>query len=311
MRNKSMVRTDRNIYCLNSAAVGDLIAAAPSVKYAIDNYHLETDYKVAIYPEFKDFYPFVPNNKFIELVDSYDGSYAVRKLNMDGGKGNVTRLTPSRMKLTQYANVGLLGRILPDEYSKYIPMVKAKIDKYELDFSNTAIFLTTYRDVTRAWKGEDIVKTAKYVYDQGITPVFVGKTGAISIWKTLAVTDFEYPGFGIDLIDKTSLRELYTIMSKAKVIFGMDSGPLHIAFATDTPVVAGFTNVEPSLRIPVRNPGVQTVSVTSPLDCRFCQSNWNLDFHNFTKCPRQFEIPECTLTMTAENFIEGFKQLNL
>jgi len=254
-----MMVSDQNIYCLNGAAVGDLIAAAPSVKYAIENYHQNSEYRVAIYDEFKDFYPFVPQDKFIPLTVDYDGSYAVRKLNMDGGGGNITRLTPSRLKLTDYASIGLLGRLLSERDQQYVPLEPIDVSHYNIDFGKCAIFLTTYRDVSRAWKGKDIIETAQYVYSKGLTPVFVGKTGAISIWKTLAVTD--------------------------------------------------FTNVNPELRIPYRNFGTQTVSVVPNLACKFCQSDWNLDFHNFTKCPRGHAIPECTTSMTAETFLTGFDKI--
>jgi hypothetical protein len=304
-----MVRSDNNIYALNGAAVGDLVAAAPSIKYAIDNYHHYGNYRVALLPDFRDIFHFVPTSKIIPTSDKYDSKYAVRMLNMNGPGGNVTRLTPSRLKLVDYASIGLLGRVLDPIDTKYIPLQEVDISHYGIDFSKCAIFLTTYRDITRAWKGEDIVNTAKYVYDKGLTPVFVGRKGAISIWKTLAVSDFEYPGFGHDLIDKTSLRELYTIMSKSAVIFGLDSGPLHIAFSTNTPVIAGFTNVRPDLRIPYRDPGVQTIPVETTVSCKFCQSDWNLDFHNFTSCPKGMKTPKCTTSMTADIFINAFDKL--
>jgi len=303
--------SDNNIYALNAAAVGDLMAASPVIKYAIDNFHPKGNYKVAMLPDFRDLFPFIPESKIIPTAESYDRAYAVRKLNMDGPGGNVTRLTPSRFKLTHYASIGLLARILTDEQMQYVPLEPVDVSHYGIDFSKCAIFLTTYRDITRAWKGEDIIKTARHVMDKGLTPVFVGKKGAISIWKTLAVTDFEYPGFGHDLIDKTSFRELYTIMSQSKVIFGMDSGPLHIAFATDTPVIAGFTTVRPELRIPYRNPGVQTLAVEPKLKCQYCQSDWNLDFHNFTECPKQMKTPLCTVKMTHDKFITAFDSLSL
>lgn len=303
------MHADNNIYALNGAAVGDLMAAAPVVKYAIDHYHPKGNYQVAMLPDFADIFHFVPKSKIIETATEYDKAYAVRKLNMDGPGGNVTRLTPSRLKLTHYSSIGLLGRILSDEDMKYVPLKTVDVSHYGIDFSKCAIILTTYRDITRAWKGADIIDTAKYLYDKGITPVFVGRKGAISIWKTLAVSDFEYPGFGHDLVDKTTFRELYTIMDQAQMVIGLDSGPLHMAFATDTPVIAGFTNVRPELRIPLRNEGVQTISVITTVRCKFCQSDWNLDFHDFSKCPKGMKTPKCTTSMTVDLFIEAIDKI--
>lgn len=300
--------SDNNIYALNGAAVGDLMAAAPVLKYAIEHYHKSGNYKVAMLSDFRDLFPFVPTSKIIETAAEYDKRYAVRNLNMTSPGGNVTRLTPSRFKLTHYACIGLLARILPDEDLKYVPLRTVDVSHYGIDFSKCAIILTTYRDITRAWKGADIVETAKYLHDNGITPVFVGKKGAISIWKTLAVSDFEYPGFGYDLVDKTTFRELYTIMSQSKMIIGLDSGPLHMAFATDKPVIAGFTNVRPDLRIPYRDNAI-TIPVETTVSCKFCQSDWNLDFHNFTSCPKGMKTPKCTTSMTANIFIEAIDKL--
>ena len=304
--------SDPIIYALNSAAVGDLMAAAPVVKWAINTFHKSAEYKVAMFPDFRDLYHFVPDSNIIELNKSYDSKFAVRCLNsITGVGGNFARLTPSRVKLTQYASIGLTGRVLPDKVVPYVPLEEVDVSHYGVDFSKAAIFITTYRDITRAWSGEEIHKVAEYVTSKGLTPVFIGKRGAISIWKTLARTDFEYKGLGVDLIDKTSFRELFTIMNKAKVIFGVDSGPLHIAFSTKTPVVAGFTNVDPYYRVPDRGEA-KTVSVyPKELICRFCQSNWNLDFHNYTKCPRGMSEPECTTLLKGELFIKGFEELCL
>lgn len=300
--------SDNNIYALNGAAVGDLMAATPVIKYAIDNLHPKGNYQVAMLPDFRDLFHFVPDHKIIETAEKYDGSYAVRKLNMDGIGGNVTRLTPSRLKLTHYACIGLLARILSDEELQYVPLQPVDISHYGIDFSKCAIILTTYRDITRAWKGSDIINVAKYLDDNGITPVFVGKKGAISIWKTLAVSDFKYPGFGHDLVDKTTFRELYTIMSQAKMVIGLDSGPLHIAFATQTPVIAGFTTVRGDLRIPYRGDAI-SIPVSTSVNCKFCQSDWNLDFHNFTSCPKGMKQPKCSSTMGLELFKPAIDQL--
>lgn len=301
--------SDKVVYCLNGAAVGDLVAAAPALKWAIETMHQTTDYRVAILPDFKDIFHFVPDDKIIPLQDSYDPTFAVRKLNMDGGGGNITRLTPSRFKLTHYASIGLLGRILPDENLRYVPFPEVDVSHFNIDFSKAVVFITTYRDINRAWRGEEIIKTAEYVHSKGFTPVFVGKTGAISIWKTLAVSDFEYPGFGIDLMNKTSLLEMATVMAKSRAVFGMDSGGIHVAFSTNTPVVCGFTTVSSDLRVPLRN--AQTISVIPSLSCKFCQSDWQLDFWNFNKCPRGQVEPDCVKQMKSTVFIRAFDQLNL
>ena len=304
---------NKTIYALNSAAVGDLLAAAPVVKWAIDRYHFRTDYRVAVFPEFRDFYPFVSDEKIMDLAPTYDATeFVIRKLNMDGSKDKgVIRLTPSRFKLVEYAAIGLTSRIIPAEELKYVPLKEVPVSHFNIDFKRAVVFITTYRDTTRAWLGQSIEDTARHVMSKGFVPVFVGKKSAISIWKNAPSSDFNYPGFGIDLVDKTSFLELATIMKKSRAVLGMDSGPLHLAFTTDTPVVAGFTNIAPHFRVPVRNTGVKTINLVPNLWCRYCQSNWSLDRWDFAKCPRGQENPECVKQLGGELFSRGFDALNL
>jgi len=302
---------NKTIYCLNSAAVGDLIAAAPILKHAIETYHQQTDYKVGIYPDFKDLFPFVPEEKFTEISGSYDKEYSVRYLNIPAPGGNLCKLTPSRLKLTHYACIGLMAKILSDAELQYVPLKPVDISKYGVDFNKAVVIITTYRDKQRTILPTEIKKIAEYVYAKGLIPVYVGKTGSISIWKNnLAMTDFEYPGFGVDLRDKTSFRELATIISKSRAVVGMDGGPIHIAWTTQTPVVCGFTTIKPELRIPYRGLA-QTIPVVPNIVCNFCESDWNLNFWDFSNCPRKMEVAECVSKMSAFKFISALERLNI
>jgi hypothetical protein len=302
---------DKTIYCLNTAAVGDLIASAPSIKYAIDNFHKRSEYFVGIHEHFKPLFPFVPEDKFLEVKADYDKTFAVRHLNMLGVGGMNCKLTPSRMKLTEYASIGLLGRVLSDYQTQYISLPKVDLSHFGIDFSKAVILVTTFRDKQRSILGTELVKIAEYVQSKGLAPVYVGKTGAISIWKNnLAKTDFEYPGFGIDLMNKTSLVELASIMGQAKAVVGMDSGPIHLAFTTDVPVVCGFTTISPDLRIPYRGLA-RTEAVVPNIACNFCESSWSLNTWNFNNCPRKMELAECVTKMTADKFITGLNKLGV
>ena len=303
--------SDKVVYCLNSAAVGDLIAAAPTLKYAIDTFHSKTDYRVAVYDDFRVFFPFVPSDKFVEVKAKYEDEYCIRHLNMLGVGGRICKLTPSRMKLTHYASIGLLGRVLSEDQLKYMPLPKVDVSRYGIDFSKCVILIATYRDKQRTILGSELTKIAEYVYSKGLTPVYVGRTGAISIWKNnLAKTDFEYPGYGIDLRNDTSFLELASIMDQSKAIVGMDGGPIHIAFTTNTPVVCGFTTVSPELRIPYRGIA-KTEAVTPNIFCNFCESNWSLNSWDFGKCPRKMEIAECVSKMSADKFINALNKLRI
>ena len=303
--------SNKTIYCLNSAAVGDLMAAAPVLKHAIETYHTENDYKVSMFSDFIDLFPFIPKENIIEISTDFDKSYSVRTLNMPSATGNICKLTPSRMKLTHYASIGLMGKVLSDVELEYVPLEATDVSGYGVDFKKSVIIVTTYRDKQRTILPAEIKKIAEYVYSKGLTPVYVGKTGAISIWKkNLAMSDFEYPGFGVDLRDKTSFRELFTIMNQARAVVGVDGGPMHLAFATKTPVVCGFTTIRPDLRIPYRGL-TQTAAVTPAIVCNFCESDWNLNFWDFSKCPRKMEVADCVKKINSLKFINALEQLGV
>lgn len=309
--------SDKVCYQLNSGAVGDLTAASAVLAYALKTYHSprNVDYRVAIQDAFKCLFPQVDPEKFITLEQSLSvpkERFAIRKFNMDRAAASpgVAILTPSRFHLVHYASVGLLARVIDIKDAPYVPLAPVPVDHFFLDFDKAVVIMCTYRDVTRVLPGEEIVKIAEGVRDMGLVPVFMGKTGAIANWKTnLAKTDFEYPGFGIDLLDKTTIPEMASIMSKSRCVVGMDSGPIHVAMTTNTPVVAGFTNVRPALRIPERNGAVTIPVIAEESACRFCQSDWSLDYWNYQTCPRGMQSPECVTKMTAAKFLAAIRQV--
>lgn len=302
---------NKTAYILNSAAVGDLIAAAPTVRYAITNFHAHADYKIGIFPEFLDIFHFVPKDKIINPKDEIPKDFVIRYLNPVGPKSNIARLTGSRLKLTQYASINLLGRILSDDQTRFIPLLPVDTSRFGVDFSKAVLILTTYRDKQRTILPAELLKIAEYVAAKGLIPVYIGKRGAISIWKNhLANSDFEYPGFGVDLRDQTSLIELASIMDQSKAIVGMDSGPINLAFTTKIPVVCGFTTVDGSYRVPYR--GLAKTHIVSPgINCQSCESNWSLDAWDFNKCPRLMDLAECVTKMTSDKFIAGLESLGI
>lgn len=304
---------NKTVYILNTAAIGDLIAAAPSVKFAIDNFHSKSnvDYKVAIFPEFLEIFHFVPKEKIINPKDEFPPNFVLRYLNPQFQKSNVARLTPGRLKLTEFASINMLGRVLTDYEARFVPLIPVDVTKFGIDLSKAVLIVTTYRDRQRTILPAEITKIAEYVASKGLIPVFIGRRGGLSIWKDFpAISDFEYPGFGVDLRDQTTLGELASIMDQSRAVVGMDSGPVNLAFTTKVPVVCGFTTVSGKYRIPYR--GVApTYAVAPKLSCQFCESDWSMDSWDFNKCPRRLELAECVTKMTADKFIEGLRALRV
>ena len=67
------------------------------------------------------------------------------------------------------------------------------------------------------------------------------------------------------------LAELRALVDRAALYIGGDSGPLHIAATTRTPIVALFGPTLPERSMPWRDPAIGAIAVDAgPLPCRPC-----------------------------------------
>jgi len=71
----------------------------------------------------------------------------------------------------------------------------------------------------------------------------------------------------LNLAGKTSLRELISAISECDVFLSNDSGPMHVAYAMGTPLVALFGSTDPGLTGPA---GEGSVVIRHPLSCSPC-----------------------------------------
>jgi heptosyltransferase-2 len=54
-----------------------------------------------------------------------------------------------------------------------------------------------------------------------------------------------FDAYAINLVGKTSLRELMAVISRAKLVISCDSSPVHIANALDVPAITIYTSTSP------------------------------------------------------------------
>jgi heptosyltransferase-1 len=95
----------------------------------------------------------------------------------------------------------------------------------------------------KRWPVENWTKVALSLTQSGQHIVFVGdKTDAESVAQ---ITPTLNSGFA-DLSGKTSLRELASVLAACDLLVSGDSGPMHLAVAVGTPVVALFGATHPA-----------------------------------------------------------------
>ena len=108
---------------------------------------------------------------------------------------------------------------------------------------------------------------------------------------------------GINLVDKTSLREAAGVLSECNLFIGCDSGLMHLALAVNTPTIALFGPTAPEIIVGKRQ---NFYPVKSPLSCQGC---WNKGImkHPDT-CP--YGVAECMRKIKVEEIVNILRNLS-
>lgn len=126
-----------------------------------------------------------------------------------------------------------------------------------------------------------------FIRDTGGSAILFGGTNEGGVAHEIKKSLLEQnPGVGNDgsklpgssflnMAGRTSLRELISMISECDVFLSNDSGPMHIAYAVGTPVVALFGSTSPELTGPVGEGSVvlHADTVCSPCFERACKNN--------------------------------------
>ncbi len=100
---------------------------------------------------------------------------------------------------------------------------------------------------SRLWFPEGFAKVGDELDRLGFDSVLLGGADAVGI---AAETRRFARATPLDLTGKTTLRESYGILARARVAIGPDSGPMHLAAAAGTPVVSLWGATTPARSAP-------------------------------------------------------------
>lgn len=117
---------------------------------------------------------------------------------------------------------------------------------------------------TKCWPTRHFAALADKLYQDNIIPVLIGGKGDSRLAEEIAAVA-EIPP--VDLTGKTSLKQLAHIIRKASCFVGGDTGPMHLAAAIGTPVVALFGPTDPARNGPY---GDQHKVLLVDRECRGC-----------------------------------------
>jgi heptosyltransferase I len=97
---------------------------------------------------------------------------------------------------------------------------------------------------TKQWPPERFAKVIRRAYaETGARSVLVGSAAAAEISRAVAQAAPE--ARPVDLVNRTNLKELVALIADARAMVTNDSGPMHVAAAVGTPVVAIFGPTDP------------------------------------------------------------------
>lgn len=306
-------------FLFNSGGMGDHICNMPAIWYAYTQYpHIVPHLWV---PDFfldlaKNLLPGVIIKPFSRQKEYND--------KMPGKQIYSQQHTSMSTHLVDTAFHMLLDKSVDIEHKNYrlLNLDKISIKKFTLP-EKYVVVTTGFTAEVREMLPNVVNSVSAYIKEKGYTPVFLGShvakvgTTMVNDIKGTFKADVNYNA-GIDLIDKTTLLEAGKIISGAKCIVGLDSGLLHLAGCTDTPIVASFTSVKPEHRLPYRKNqlGWNCYPIEPPatLACRGCQSNWEFIFtHDYRKCfyvenKLDTEI-QCVKSLTSDLYIEQLEKI--
>ncbi|WP_425058570.1 ADP-heptose--LPS heptosyltransferase 2 [Sporomusa carbonis] len=117
----------------------------------------------------------------------------------------------------------------------------------------------------KCWPADKFAQLADKLFESDLIPVFAGGKADITAMKEIIRKSAVLP---IDLIGKTSLKQLAFIIKNARAVVAGDTGPMHLAAALNTPVIALFGPTDPNRNGPY---GTGHLVLTTG---RFCQGCW-------------------------------------
>ncbi len=100
----------------------------------------------------------------------------------------------------------------------------------------------TARWRTKRWPIERFAQLTDHVQASGTTVVVIGGEGDIPVIRRMQSLMKTHP---VIVAGKTSLKQLAALLSRAELLITNDSGPMHLAVAVGTPVVALFGPTDP------------------------------------------------------------------
>jgi ADP-heptose:LPS heptosyltransferase len=241
--------------CLNLEecnGLGDLICATPTIKKLHDAYQR----KIIVISKMPELFKM---NSYVEKsykADSIDKDYFKANYIMHNsfylvGKKDERgiEMKHNMMDIRQFHAIHLGFMLGQDEMECYYKPIEPKKNFVHEKY---AVIHPVNSWPNRTWSQENWLKLCEELIKCGYTVVAVGKdsseTGFFNVQKPV----HDMGNNIINLMNQTSISETWHLINDAAVVITMDSGILHLAGTTDTPIVELGSPINPEFRRPYR-----------------------------------------------------------
>lgn len=117
----------------------------------------------------------------------------------------------------------------------------------------------------KRWPTELYAELVDYLYSKEIIPVVIG--GGVIDARLIAEINEKAEIPAVDLVGKTTLKQLAYIIKNAKAVVGGDTGPMHLAAGLGKPVVMLMGPTDTNRNGPY---GQGQNAIEIDLDCKYC-----------------------------------------
>jgi ADP-heptose:LPS heptosyltransferase len=206
-----------------------------------------------------------------------------------------------------FNNAKLLRSLgIPVTAQTYVGLLPVSPDECPVSIPGPYVVISAGASPRRLIKAWDEEKFAELIVElkarHGLTPVLVGAGDTVeSNGMITALVKADAKGKDIEVRDLTgtlNLRALTALLMRARLFVGIDSGVMHLASASDVPVVALFGPTDPFY---VGPQNTRSAVVSHSLDCMPCYLKKTCDD---VRCMRELSpgkvIEACTRLLDAE-----------
>lgn len=122
--------------------------------------------------------------------------------------------------------------------------IKKALEKGNINPDDIIVHIhPTSRWLFKCWKDEHMAEIIRWLIQNGIKVILTSSPDKREMEKAeniISLVSAEYAGGLINLCGRTSIKGIGAVSEASGLFFGVDSAPMHIAAAVNTPVVALF-----------------------------------------------------------------------